>query len=109
MLTPTMTAAMPTMIPSMVRKERRMFRRTARSAVVKIAHMKLSQLHGALLFLELRQGFRRMKALRHGFIGPDHAIAHHHLPLSEVRYVQFVSNHDDCYALLVQGLENAHD
>ena len=35
MLTPTMTEAMPTMIPSIVRNERRTFRRNARTAILR--------------------------------------------------------------------------
>ena len=39
MLTPTITAEMPTMMPSIVRMERMMFRRMARKAILKTENM----------------------------------------------------------------------
>jgi len=65
MLTPTITAAMPTISPSMVRNERRILRRIARNAVLKIASiLALNQLHGPLLFVQFFQCLGRVEPVR---------------------------------------------
>src|SRR5438105_4685471 len=109
MLTPTITAAMPTIMPSMVRNERRMFRRNARNAILKTANIRSGELDGSLCGLELGQFFRGNETVLHRLVTTAQAVAHHDHPPAVAGDVQFMGHHHHRHPLVVQLLEDAHD
>src|SRR4051794_26456339 len=105
------TAPTPIIIPSAVRAERSLFRRSARNAIRNVDPKRILALHRYQI-IDCRkpaQFFSSNEPVGDRTIATHKTIAHHHVAPCESRDVRFVRDHDDGDAVIVQLLENSHD